>query len=216
MLISFADVKVRIASLCTGITCIQVDVDKVYNYVKALAIHILTPIYIQSLDLMQLLSEVKEGIATLPRLSLPNDLKEDIWIYYKLLQIIPLVFDVHLAVILQSPLVDRLLQMNIYMVYSLPILHPRLQKNFQYILGDYLANSSYGDFTTLPATQDVIICGLMKGHMCHFNTALYPVACINWCIYKLFTNVTQRIEKNCQHDIEPQSHNLASSLKEVS
>ena len=39
-------------------------------------------------------------------------------------------FDDHLVVILQLPIVDKSLIMNIYKVYNLPILHPVLQKTF--------------------------------------------------------------------------------------
>ena len=46
MFTSLADVIARIAVLCTGITCIQVDIDKVYNYADAWATHTVTSILI--------------------------------------------------------------------------------------------------------------------------------------------------------------------------
>ena len=76
-----------------------------------------------------------------PRLSLQNNPLEDIWRYYKLLQISPLAFNDHLVRILQIPFVAKSFQMNIYKVYNLSILHPELQKSFQYILEkDYFAS----------------------------------------------------------------------------
>ena len=87
ILLSLADVKARIAALNTAITDIQVDVDKVWNYLDALANHTVTPTLIPPLDIGQLISDVKEGMAIDPRLSLPNDSEEDIWRYSELLQI---------------------------------------------------------------------------------------------------------------------------------
>ena len=61
-----------------------------------------------------------------PQLALPNDPNKDIWSYFELLQIHPVVFDDYLVIILQVPLVDKSLIMNVYRVYNLLMLHPAL------------------------------------------------------------------------------------------
>ena len=107
MLISLADVNAIMAALHRGLTCTQVDGEKVYNNHESLATHIVTPVLEPPSDLRQLLSGVKEDMAMHLRLSLCIDTKEGIWSYYKLVQITPLVFNDSLVVILQIPLVDR-------------------------------------------------------------------------------------------------------------
>ena len=69
-----------------------------------------------------------------PWLALPNDPDTDICNYYEFLLVGPIVFDDHLVVILQMPLVDISLIMNVYKVNNLPVLHSILKKPFQYFL----------------------------------------------------------------------------------
>ena len=77
---------------------------------------------------------------------------------YELLQIIPAVFKDDLAVILQVPLVDKSLLMNIYKMHNSSILHPILQMIFQYSLEvEYLAVTTYGDYITICSGHDVLI-----------------------------------------------------------
>ena len=42
----------------------------------------------------------------------------------------PIVYDDHLVTILQVPVVDRLLIVNVHKVYNFPILYPVLEKTF--------------------------------------------------------------------------------------
>ena len=44
MLISLSDGRTRIGTLCIGIILMKVDIDKVKNYLEALATHTVTPI----------------------------------------------------------------------------------------------------------------------------------------------------------------------------
>ena len=82
-------------------------------------------------------------------LVLPNDPDKDIWSYYELHWINPMVFADHLVAILPVPLVDKSLVINVYKFYNLPILYPALQKAFQYLIeGEYHTLSSDGDNAT--------------------------------------------------------------------
>ena len=47
-------------------------------------------------------------------MALPNDPNQDMWSYYELLNIKLVVFDDHLVVIWQVPLVDKSFIMNVY------------------------------------------------------------------------------------------------------
>ena len=74
-----------------------------------------------------------------PRLQLPEDSNTNIWNYYPIIKIIPVVMDDFLLIILTIPLKDHSLGMNLYKVYNLPTLHPELKVEFTYELeGEYL------------------------------------------------------------------------------
>ena len=99
--------------------------------------------------------------------------------------------------ILTVPLVDQSLHMNLYKVHNLPMLHPTLHVHAQYeIEGSYLATVMDGMFITLPTALDVRLCLMTSGHLCLSHQVLYPVECMSWCIYALFINDKEQIEKN--------------------
>ena len=84
---------------------------------------------------------------------------------------------------------DQSLQVNLYKVPNLPMLHPTLNVHAQYKLeGTYLTILMEGMFVLLPTALDVKLCLVTNGHLCMFDQALYPVECINWHIYALFIN----------------------------
>ena len=122
-----------------------------------------------------------------PRLRLPENPVENIWSYYSLMRVTPVVMENFLAIILTIPLVDISLQMNIYKVHNLPTLHPELKVQFTYELeGEYLAISKNGIYAALPSAADIRICEATDGYLCMLNQALYPVEKIEWCVYALF------------------------------
>ena len=96
--------------------------------------------------------------------------------------------------ILTVPLVDQSLQMNLYKVHNLPMLHPSLNVHAQYELeGTYFATLMEGMFISLPTALDVKLCLVTNGHLCMFDQVLYLVKCTKWCIYALFINNKDRI-----------------------
>ena len=96
------------------------------------------------------------------------------------------------------PLVDQSLQMNLYKVYKLPMLHPVLNVYVQYELeGTYLATMKEGMFVSLPTTLDIKLYLITSGYLCMLNQALYPVECTKWCIYALLINNKNQIKRNC-------------------
>ena len=115
--------------------------------------------------------------------------------------------------ILTVPLVDQSLHMNLYKVHNLPMLHPTLHVHPQYeIEGSYFTTVMDGMFITLPTALDVRLCLMTNGHLCIFNQALYPVEHTRWCMYALFINDKERIEKNCLLKTINRTTNLAYSL----
>ena len=119
----------------------------------------------------------------------------------------------YLMLILTVPLVDQSLQMNIYKVHNLPMLHPTLNVHVQYELeGAYLATMMDGMFISLLTALYIKICLITNGHFCMFDQALYPVEHTNWCIYALFVNDRKQIKRNCFLKTLNCTTNLAYSL----
>ena len=76
-----------------------------------------------------------------------------------------MVFDDHLVVVLQVPLADKFLVMNMYKVYNLPLSHPILHKTFQYFIGgEYLTFLSNGDYATPLSDWDMLACVFIKAN----------------------------------------------------
>ena len=93
------------------------------------------------------------------------------------------------------------------------MLHPTLHVHAQYELeSSYLATVMYGMFVTLPTALDVRLCLMTNGHLCMFNQVLYLVEQTNWCVYALFINNEECIEKNCILKVMNRTTNLAYSL----
>ena len=163
--------------------------------------------------LKTILHKIENDIKSNARLKLCEDPNTNIWSYYGTIKLTPIVLQDYLMLILTVPLVDQTLQMNLYRVHNLPMLHPTLQLHVQYeIEGPYLATLMDSMYITLPTDIDVRLCLMTKGHLCMFNQALYPVDKSNWCIYALFINDINKIKKNCILKPLNRTTNLAYSL----
>ena len=98
-----------------------------------------------------------------------------------------MVLDDYLMVILTIPLIDSSLDVNLYKVHNLPMLHPQLQIQVIYDLeGAYFATRVDCMYATIPKETDIKLCLMSKGHLCMFEEPLYPVDKIDWCLYALF------------------------------
>ena len=146
-------------------------------------------------------------------LKLCEDPDTNIWSYYGTIKLTPIVLEDYLMSILTVPLVDQSMHMNLYKVHNLPIIHPTLHVHAQYeIEGSYLGTVMDGMFITLPTALDVRLCLMTNGHLCMFNQVLHPVEHTSWCIYALFINDKEQIEKNCLLKTINCTTNLAYSL----
>ena len=118
-----------------------------------------------------------------------------------------------LLVILTIPLADQSLVMNLYRVHNLPALHPKLHVQFQYQLeGEYLAITKDKQYAALPTAQDIQICETTERYLCPMNQALYPVDKIEWCVYALYKQDTERIGTYCTIITMFRHANMAQSL----
>ena len=148
--------------------------------------------------LKRILHKIEEDTKSNARLKLCEDPETNIWSYYGTVKLTPIVLQDYLILILTVPLVDQSLQMNLYKVHNLPMLHPTLNVHAQYKLeGTYFVTMMESMFISLPTALDVKLCLVTNGHLCMFDQALYPVECTNWCIYPLFINDKDKIKRDC-------------------
>ena len=160
-----------------------------------------------------MLDQVKDGIHSNAQLSLSEDPSQNIWAYYNIIKVMPIMMDGYLMVILTIPLIDSSLNVNLYKVNNLPMLHPQYQIQVEYELeGAYLATHMHGMYATIPKETDIKLCMMSQGHLCMFEEPLYLVDKIDWCLYALFINDLTKIESNCRFTTTIRHTNLAHSL----
>ena len=134
------------------------------------------PLIIPPDSLRKVLARLKEDMKRNPRLKLPEDPNINIWNYYTIMKITPVVMDDFLLIILTIPLTDQSLEMDLYKVYNLPVLHPKLKIEFTYQLeGEYLAISKSRFYAAIPTAREIRICETTEGYLCLMNQALYPL-----------------------------------------
>ena len=121
--------------------------------------------------------------------------------------------DDFLLIILTVPQTDQSLEMDLYKVYNLPALHPKLKKEFTYQLeGEYLEISKSRLYAAIPTAREIRICETTERYLCLMNQALYTVGKIEWCIYALFTQDQNKIREYCATNTQKREANMAQSL----
>ena len=206
-------VQHRLSKLSMGLNMLSMDVEKVYEYLRVLSSHKINPMAVPPPQLRKTLKTVDEGMKSNPRLELPYDPNEEIWPYYNIVRVTPVVLDSLLVIVLTIPLIDKSLKMNIFKVHNMPSLHPVMKLQATYELeGEYFAMDQNGLFVALPSSSDIHLCLASGGGLCVMNQALYPVDKVNWCIYALFMLNENKIKENCLIKTRPRFGNLAQSL----
>ena len=80
------------------------------------------------------------------------------------MKVTPIVMDDFLLIILTIPLTGQSLEMDLYKIYNLPALHPKLKVEFTYQLeGEYLAITKNKLYATLPTAGEIRICKGKEG-----------------------------------------------------
>ena len=177
----------------TSLYALRGDVESLYEYMRALASQELNSIIVPPDILKRILHKIEEDIKSNARLKLYEDAETNIRSYYRTVKLTPIVLQDYLMLILTVPLVDQSLQMNLYKVHNLPMLHPTLNVHARYELeGTYFATMMESMFISLPTALDV--------------------ECTNWCTYALFINDKDRIKRDCFLRTLNQTTNLAYNL----
>ena len=190
--------QTRIYRVHTSLYALRGDTDSLYEYMRALASKELNPMIIPPDILKMILHKIEGHIKSNARLKLCEDPESNIWSYYGTVKLTPIILQDYLMLILTVPLVDQSLQMDLYKVDNLPMLHPVLNVHAQYELeGTYLATTMEGMFVSLPTALDIKLWLITNGHLCMFNQVLYPMEHTKWYIYALFVNDKNQIKRNC-------------------
>ena len=188
--------QTAVQGLTTGMTSAQYNVDKILEYLRSMATHQCSPVLISPLALRDLLQKVQERIRPNPRLMLPYDLDTEVWKFYDILRITPVVMDRMLVILLTIPLTDQSLEMNIYKAHNLPLASPEYHVTSQYVLeGEYLAVDKDGMYVALPEKESIGLCLISDLGLCTIKQALYPTELVDWCIYAIFRQDATRIDK---------------------
>lgn len=117
-------VQLKISKLTIGLAMLGTDVEKVYEYMRLIATHKINPVAVPPPQFRHCLLTVNTQVEGNPWLELPYDPKENIWLFYTIARVTPVVVDDLLIIVLTIPLVDCSLRMNLYHVQNLPAVHP--------------------------------------------------------------------------------------------
>ena len=204
--IVITDVRIILSKLSLGVMGLQQNLKAIYEYLRVLSSKQVNPLLIPPDALRGVLAHIKD--------QLPEDPNVNIWNYYPIMKITPIVMDDFLLIILTIPLTDQSLEMNLYKVYNLPALHPELKVQFTYELeGEYLAITKNKLYAALPTAREIRICKGTGGYLCLMNQALYPIDKLEWCIYALFTDDKEKKREYCSINTHKRDANKARSLE---
>ena len=210
---ALTDMRMTLAQLSLGLMSLQENVNAIYEYMRVLSTRRVNPLIIPPDSLRMVIAQAKEDMKRNPRLTLPEDPNINIWNYYSIMKVTPIIMENFLLVILTIPLADQSLVMNLYKVHNIPTLHPELHVQFEYQLeGEYLAITKDKQYAALPTARDIRICEITEKYLCPMNQALYPVDKIEWCVYALYKQDTERIGTYCTIVTTYRHANMAQSL----
>ena len=110
------DVRIILSKLTLGVMGLQQNVKAIYEYLRVLSSKQVNPLLIPPDALREVLAHIKDDMKRNPRLQLLEDPNVNIWNYYPIMKITPVVMDEFLLIILIIPLTDQSLEMNLYKV----------------------------------------------------------------------------------------------------
>ena len=189
----------------------QRQTDKLRRYLTAISTRKLTPSLISPRYLREILRYINQHLVErTPKLSLLGYPDTNIWEFYQIITLVPVMAGDHLIVALQVPLSDATTQFQIYKINNFPLLHPNLGIRFTYKLeNDYLAISTNRTFFMLPPETEVTLCRATQGQLCRLTHPLFAVNRVSTCVTSLFFQKHKDIEENCEVIPHPQSHPTA-------
>ena len=197
-----------------GLGTAEANIERIFEYLRVMATQKASPAVISPIALRDLVQRIRAKLKPNPRLSLPYDPNTaEIWKYYRVMKITPVVVDKLLVILLTLPILDSTLELNVYRAHNLPAIPPGHEVAATYVLeGDYFAIGRHGVYAALPSESSIQMCLESDLAICMMGQALYPTMHITWCIYGLFVEDEERIKRDCRYNVEPFLDNRAQSL----
>ena len=178
-----ADIHTTVTRVTSGVFSLKEGEESFYEYMQLLANNEVNLFLVPPLELWCVLLDKKTQHSSAPQLVLPDNPDDNIWAYYPIMWVSPIMMEGFPIVILLITLVGKSLQRDLYKDYNLPALHPDLKAQFSYVLeGEYLAILTSHTYAAMPTPHESCICLASQGHLCVLNTSLYPVDRIEWCV----------------------------------
>ena len=171
-----------------GLGTAEANVERIFEYLRVMATQKATPTVIPPVVLRDLVKRIRAKLRPNTRLSLPYDPDSvEIWKYYQVMKITPVVIDKLLVILLTIPILDSTLELNVYRVHDLPAIPPGHKIAATYIIEvDYFAVGKHGVYAALPNGLSIQTCLESDLAVCMMGQALYPMMHITWCVYTLF------------------------------
>ena len=146
------DAGCAMTRLLSGLTAATQNIESIYEYLRIMNSHRFDPTIMPMSQLRELLKYIQQEMEGSPRLELPLELNShDIQGYYNVIRVTVLLTDDVLFIVMSIPLKDTSLQMNVYKVHNLPLIHPKLNISVTYELeGIYLSTVHEGHYVSLP------------------------------------------------------------------
>ena len=108
-----------------GLGMAEANVERIFEYLRVMATQRASPVVIPPVALRDLVKRIRAKLRPNPRLSLPYDPDTvEIWKYYQVIKITPVVIDKLLVILLTLPILDSTLELNVYRVHNLPAILP--------------------------------------------------------------------------------------------
>ena len=126
--------QTKLYRVYSSLYALRSDTESLFEYMRALASQELNPMIIPPNILKYVLHRIEHDIKSHARLKLCENPDSNIWSYYGTIKLTPIVLEDCLMLILTVPLVDQSLQLNLYRIHNLPMLHPILHVHAQYEL----------------------------------------------------------------------------------
>ena len=94
------DARSALSRLAIGLITLQQNVEGIYEYMRVLATYQVNSVILPPNTLRRVLDRIKDDMKRNPRLQLPEDPDKNIWTYYSIMRITPIVMENFLLVVL--------------------------------------------------------------------------------------------------------------------
>ena len=159
------DSNLIVNRLITGLIVLRNNIEVIYGHLSVMASHEVNPVMIPPPQLRELLKEVQEEMKQNPRLKLPYDPQREIYHFYEVMKVTPIIVEDVLTMILTIPLIDKSLGMNIYRVHNLPALQVKLGVAAEYVL-EYVLDQ-HGLYVAIPDERNANMSDKSGRTLCH-------------------------------------------------